>query len=77
MKALFNCSVIKNTYLRIGKELIELEVTYLDNPNATWVSKKRIDNLAYPEYEIEKFTKAYETIKCALLKEDKYVEIEL
>ena len=31
MKALFNCSVIKNVYLRDNERKVELEITYLDD----------------------------------------------
>lgn len=77
MKALFNCSVIKNVYLNEDKEMCKLTVTYLDNQNAEWVSRTTIDKLAYPEYVKEKYNKAYDTIKMSLLRKAKYVEIEL
>ena len=80
MKALFNCNVIKNVYLRDNDNIwIELEITYLDNSDKTWVSRKKIDELSQTnrEYQIEKYTKAFEKLKQALLNNDKYVEIEI
>lgn len=80
MKALFNCNVIKNVYLRDNDNIwIELEITYLDNSDKTWVSRKKIDELSQTnrEYQIERYTKAFEKLKQALLNNDKYVEIEM
>lgn len=80
MKALFNCSVIKNMYLRDNDNMgVELEITYLDNADKTWVSRRNIDKLSQTnrEYQIERYTKAFEKLKQALLNNDKYVEIEL
>lgn len=45
MKALFNCSVIKNVYLRLESSPIELEITYTDDPDRTWKSRKSIDGM--------------------------------
>lgn len=77
MKALFNCSVIKNVYLRLNLSPIELEITYTDNQNKAWVSKKSIDNMSNRQYHKEKYEKAYNTIKQALLNKEPFVEIEL
>ena len=80
MKALFNCNVIKNVYLRDNDNIwVELEITYLDNSDKTWVSRKKIDELSQTnrEYQIERYTKAFEKLKQALLNNDKYVEIEI
>lgn len=80
MKALFNCNVIKNVYLRDNDNIwIELEITYLDNSDKTWVSRRKIDELSQTnrEYQIERYTKAFEKLKQALLNNDKYVEIEM
>lgn len=77
MKALFNCSVIKNVYLRDGASVLELEVTYLDELDRSWLYSKNISDLAHKDYAKEKVTTAYETIKNALLKNITYVEIEL
>lgn len=77
MKALFNCSVIKNVYLRPNISTIELEITYTDNPNQTWWIKKSLENLSDKDYHKERYEKAYDTIKQALLNGDKFVEIEL
>ena len=80
MKALFNCNVIKNVYLRDNNDVfVELEITYLDNSDKTWVSRKKIDELSQTnrEYQIERYTKAFEKLKQALLNNDKYVEIEM
>lgn len=80
MKALFNCSVIKNVYLRDNDNMgVELEITYLDDADKTWVSRRGFDKLSQTnrEYQIERYTKAFEKLKQALLNNDKYVEIEL
>lgn len=78
MKALFNCSVIKNVYLRLETSPIELEITYTDNPNITWQGKKSIDSrMCNTQYYKEIFEKAYNDIKQALLNNDKFVEVEL
>lgn len=77
MKALFNCSVIKNVYLRLDLSPIELEITYTDDPNKVWQSKKSIDRMCDREYHKERYEKAYNTIKHALLNKEPFVEIEL
>lgn len=77
MKALFNCSVIKNVYLRLGSSPIELEITYTDDPDKTWVSRKSIDKMCDRKFHKEVYEKAYNTIKQALLNNDKFVEVEL
>lgn len=77
MKALFNCSVIKNVYLRLETSPIELEITYTDDPNITCTSRKSIDNMCDKQYYKGKYEKAYNTIKQALLNNDKFVEVEL
>lgn len=77
MKALFNCSVIKNVYLRIDLSPIELEITYTDNPNESWISRKSIDKMCDKSYHKGKYEEAYNTIKQALLNNDKFVEIEI
>lgn len=77
MKALFNCSVIKNVYLRLDLEPIELEITYLDTQEKTWISRKRLDDMSNREYHKQRYEKAYNTIKEALLNKDNFVEIEL
>lgn len=77
MKALFNCSVIKNVYLRLDLSPIELEITYTDAPNGAWVCRKSIDGMSNRQYLKERYEKAYNTIKQALLNSDKFVEIEL
>lgn len=77
MKALFNCSVIKNVYLRDDTSVLELEVTYLDELDRSWIYKKNISDLAHKDFAKEKVTTAYETIKNALLKNITYVEVEL
>lgn len=77
MKALFNCSVIKNVYLRDDTSVLELGVTYLDELDRSWLYRKNISDLAHKDYAKEKVTTAYETIKNALLKNITYVEIEL
>jgi hypothetical protein len=77
MKALFNCSVIKNVYLRFETSPIELEITYTDDQNKIWQRKESIDSLSNKEYHKEMYEKAYNTIKQALLNNDKFVEVEL
>ena len=77
MKALFNCSVIKNVYLRLETSPIELEITYTDNPNITWQSRKSLDRMCNTAFYEEMYEKAYNTIKQALLNNDKFVEVEL
>lgn len=77
MKALFNCSVIKNVYLRDGASVLELEVTYLDELDRSWLYKKNISDLADKDYAKEKIATAYNTIKQALLNKEPFVEIEL
>lgn len=77
MKALFNCSVIKNVYLRNDTNIVELEVTYLDELDRSWVYKKNISDLAHKDYAKEKVTTAYNTIKQALLNKEPFVEIEI
>lgn len=80
MKALFNCNVIKNVYLIDNDDMVvKLEITYLDNPDKTWVSRRNIDKLSQTnrEYLIERYTKAFEKLKQALLNKESFVEIEL
>ena len=80
MKALFNCNVIKNVYLRDNDNMgVELEITYLDNADKTWVSRRNIDKLSQTnrEYQIERYTKAFEKLKQALFNKESFVEIEL
>ena len=77
MKALFNCSVIKNVYLRDDTNIIELEVTYLDELDRSWLYKKNISDLAHKDYAKEKIASAYNTIKQALFNKEPFVEIEL
>ena len=77
MKALFNCSVIKNVYLRLDKSPIELEITYTNDPNLSWVSRKSIGSMCDEEYHKERYEKAYNTIKQALLNKESFVEIEI
>ena len=55
---------------------IELEITYTDNPNTAWISKKSVDIMSNREYQ-KKYEKAYNTIKKALLNKEPFVEIEL
>ena len=77
MKALFNCSVIKNVYLRNDARELELEITYLDELDKHWLYRKDISKLAHTDYVKEKIATAYNTIKQALLNKDKFVEVEL
>lgn len=77
MKALFNCSVIKNVYLRLDLSPIELEITYTDTQEKTWLAKKIIDGMSNREYHKGRYEKAYNTIKEALLNKEPFVEIEL
>ena len=77
MKALFNCSCIKNVYLRLDSSPIELEVTYTNDPDTTWKCRKSLDNVSERKYQVGKFEKAYNMIKKALLNKEAFVEIEL
>lgn len=77
MKALFNCLSIKNVYLRHDGKVVELEITYFDELDRRWLYKKNISDLAHKDYVQEKIATAYNTIKQALLNNDKFVEIEL
>ena len=77
MKALFNCSVIKSVFLRLDLSPIELEITYTDEPNKTWLIRKSIDSMCNREYHKERYEKAYNTIKEALFNKETFVEIEL
>lgn len=77
MKALFNCSVIKNVYLRDDASVLELEVTYLDELDRSWLYKKNISDLAHKDFAKRKIVTAYNTIKQALLNKKPFVEIEL
>lgn len=77
MKALLNCSVIKNVYLRLDSSPIELGITYLDTQEKTWISKKGLDSMSNRESHKQRYEKAYNTIKEALLNKDNFVEIEL
>lgn len=77
MKALFNCSVIKNVYLRNDTNIVELEVTYLDELDKSWIYKKNISDLAHKDFAKEQIATAYNTIKQALLNKKPFVEVEL
>lgn len=77
MKALFNCSVIKNVYLRNDTNIVELEVTYLDELDRSWIYKKNISDLAHKDFAKEQIATAYNAIKQALLNKKPFVEIEL
>lgn len=77
MKALFNCSIIKNVYLRLDLSPMELEITYLDTQEKKWLSRNTINSMADREYHRQRYEKAYNAIKEALLNKDNFVEIEL
>lgn len=80
MKALFNCNVIKNVYLRDNDNMgVELEITYLDNADRTRFGCRNIDKLSQTnrENQIERYTKAFEKLKQALLNKESFVDIEL
>ena len=77
MKALFNYSVIKNVYLRIDLSPIELEISYTDDPKISWVSRKSIDSMCDRQYHKERYERAYNAIKQALLNKEPFVEVEL
>ena len=77
MKALFNCSVIKNVYLRLELSPIELEISFTDDPKISWVSRKSLGSMDKGSYHKERYKKAYDTIKQALLNKEPFVEIEL
>ena len=77
MKALFNCSVIKNVYLRLELSPIELEISFTDDPKISWVSRKSLGSMDKGSYHKERYKKAYDTIKQSLLNKELFVEIEL
>jgi hypothetical protein len=77
MKTLFNCSVIRNVYLRLELSPIELEITYTDKPNVSWLSRKSLGSMDNGSYHKERYEKAYNTIKQALLNKEPFVEVEL
>jgi hypothetical protein len=56
---------------------IELEITYINDPNTTWKSRKSLDSMHNKEYYKEKYETMYNTIKKALLEKETFVEIEL
>ena len=76
MRALFNCSCIKNVYLRTGGDFVELEIINNDNSKG-FVSRKNIRRLADKEYLIEKYEATYESIKQALLNRASFIEVVL
>lgn len=77
MKALFNCSVIKNVYLCDDESLLELKITFFDELDKHWLYRINISDLAHKDYVKEKIATAYNTIKKALMNNDKFVEVEL
>lgn len=77
MKALFNCSCIKNVYLRLDSSPFEIEITYTDVQDTTWKCRKSLNNTSDRKYHKEMFETAYNTIKKALLEKETFVEIEL
>lgn len=78
MNALFNCSIIKSVHLRLETSPIELEIIYIDEQGSWWVREKLDDiNICSREYIKEKYKKAYNTIKTALLNKESFVEIEI
>lgn len=77
MKFLFNCSYIKNVCLKDDKPILELEITYTDNEESRWISRRNISDIAGKEYHIKKYAKQYEKIKEALLNQHAFVEIVL
>lgn len=76
MRALFNCSCIKNVYLRTEGDFVELEI-YNDDNSKSFMSRKNLRGLANPEYFIEKYEATYESIKQALLKNASFIEVVL
>lgn len=78
MKILFNCSCIKNVALRIDSgNVIELELSYLDDIERNWLYRKNISDIADKQYCKDKLENAYNTIKEALIEELKFIEVEL
>lgn len=78
MKILFNCSCIKNVTLRIDSgNVIELELSYLDDMERNWLYRKNISDIADKQYCKDKLESVYNTIKEALIGELKFIEIEL
>lgn len=78
MNVLLNCSIIKRVHLRLETSPIELEIVYIDEQGSWWVREKLDDiNMRSREYIKEKYKKAYNTIKTALLNKESFVEIEI
>lgn len=78
MRILFNCSCIKNVFLRLDSDVsIEMEITYLDDNERNWLYRKTIKDLAHKEHQKNKLASAYNTIKKALMDGEKFIEIEL
>lgn len=74
MKATFNCSEIRNVFLRRLDSCLELEINYINDGErflARKSLKKDICNI------IEDFSNAYEYISEALIEGDDFVSIEL
>lgn len=78
MKALFNSSCIKGVFLRNDtNSYIELEITYVNDSETRWISRKSVTDMSDFKYHNDKYTKQYERIKEALSKNQTFVEIEL
>lgn len=78
MKILFNCSSIKNVALRIdSNQVIELELSYIDDNERNWLYRKNISDIADKQYHKDKLERVFKKIKKALISELKYIEIEL
>lgn len=77
MKALFNCSCIKNVYLRLDLSSIELEITYINDTNTTWKSRMSLHDISDKKYHKGRYETAYNTIKKALLEKETFVEFEI
>ena len=78
MKALFKSSCIRGVFLRNNENSpIELEITYVDDNEKRWISRKSFTDMPDFKYHNDKYTKQYERIKEALSKNQTFVEIEL
>jgi hypothetical protein len=64
-------------YLRSDTSILELEITYLNEMDKHWLYRINISDLAHKDYVKGKISTAYNTVKQALLNNDKFVEVEL
>ena len=74
MKAIFNCSQIRDVELRrLKNDIMELEIQFTDQCH--WVKRKSLNSAILST--VQEFENAYEDIRKALLDGDKFVSIEI